>query len=64
MRSLACVKLKFILQVLYRHLYHFLWLSVPITDTVKISILVANILADLIISTPLEIYTKINKISQ
>ena len=36
-----------------RYLYRLPGLAVPITDTVKMSISVADILADLIIGTPL-----------
>ena len=45
--------IKLILQALYWNLYRLLYLSVPITDTVKISILPADISAVLIIGTPL-----------
>ena len=41
----------------------FLWLAVPITDTVKMSISVANISADPIIGTPLVGYLPLSGIA-
>ena len=41
------------LQVPYRHLYRLLWLPELITDTIKITISLADILADPIIGTSL-----------
>ena len=46
--------LNLILLALYWHLYQLCTLSIPITDTVKISKSVADILAVPIIGTPLE----------
>ena len=45
--------INFACTIISTYLFQFLWLAVLITDTVKISISVTNILADLIIGTPL-----------